>query len=286
MQEMNDQHPKKPFVLIAGPCMAESFELLETVAAPLVDVASRLGCDFYFKASFDKANRTSAESFRGPGLEQLMDWFSKIKAKHRCKVLTDVHECHQVAPVAQVCEGLQIPAFLCRQTDLLVEAAQQGQFVNIKKGQFVDPQVMIHSLNKGLKVLDEGGNHHTGLHFGLTERGTFFGYGDLVVDLRSLRHMYGKSNASVIFDATHSAQKPSACGGVSGGERGVIPLMARAAAATGYLDGLFVEVHPTPASAKSDAATQLSVEQAVPLIEQVHSIWENARTWQVLDEMY
>lgn len=264
--------PNRP-TLIAGPCMAESLELLEAVVAPLYALSQELKFDLIFKASFDKANRTSIGSYRGPGLTQTLKWFDAIKSKYPgLPVLTDVHETIQIAEAAEVIDVLQIPAFLCRQTDLLVAAAQTGRAVNVKKGQFLAPENAQHIISKMVAASKEKGFDP---NFALTERGVTFGYGNLVVDMRGLKVM-SDLNAPVIFDITHSLQLPAAGGSsgeISGGLRNFAPVLARAATGTGYLDGYFLEVHTDPNKAKSDAATQLSVEQASLLLRQIIPLW-------------
>ncbi|NRA64391.1 MAG: 3-deoxy-8-phosphooctulonate synthase [Pseudobacteriovorax sp.] len=249
--------------------MAESKEIIREVAAFMAPLAEDLKFDWVFKASFDKANRTSIHSERGPGWEKASDWFLSIKEEFDCPVLTDIHETEQVPAVAEVCEFLQIPAFLCRQTDLLEAAVASGRQVNVKKGQFLAPQDTGHIVGKAKEIAKLNG---LDFNLGLTERGTTFGYGNLVVDMRSFPIM-AKTGAAVIFDVTHSLQLPSAAGGVSGGMREFAPHLARAAAATGCLDGFFIEVHPNPKVAKSDGATQLNFAQAKKLLSDVIGIW-------------
>jgi 2-dehydro-3-deoxyphosphooctonate aldolase (KDO 8-P synthase) len=269
--------PSKP-VVIAGPCMAESYELLETVCTQLVGLAKELDFQLVFKASFDKANRTSINSYRGPGLDQAVRWFGQLKDKFPgLKVLTDVHETAQVGPAAEVIDVLQIPAFLCRQTDLVVAAVKTGRAVNVKKGQFLAPENAQHIISKVLAAAEED---KLTPDFALTERGATFGYGNLVVDMRGLKVM-SDLGAPVIFDITHSLQLPAAGGAsgeISGGLRGFAPVLARAATATGYLDGFFLEVHADPNKAKSDAATQLSQKQAEILLRQLLPLWREMRT--------
>ena len=269
-------------ILIAGPCLAESYEILDEVAGLLVPMSKELGCQFYFKASFDKANRSAVHSERGPGLKKAMQWFADIKAKYECQVITDIHETAQVEPVAEVCDGLQIPAFLCRQTDLLVAAMKTSCFVNVKKGQFMAPEAMTHIARKGAEVDPKGWNKR----FALTERGTTFGYGDLVVDMRGFQAM-AKAHCPIILDVTHSTQRPPAgTAQTSGAQRHTAPLLARAATATGYVDGYFIETHPEPAKAKSDAGAQLNLEQAAVLLRSLWPQWEAAREYQAFDQEY
>ncbi|MGC2369082.1 MAG: 3-deoxy-8-phosphooctulonate synthase [Candidatus Sulfotelmatobacter sp.] len=237
--------------LIAGPCVIESEEHAIRMAEIIKGVTRALGFPFIFKASYDKANRTSIRSFRGPGVKEGLRILKKIKGELQLPVLTDVHEVSDVAKVAEVVDVLQIPAFLCRQTDLVVAAALSGRAVNIKKGQFVSPWDMRHAVEK----CREAGNSQVFL----TERGTSFGYNNLVVDMRSLSIM--RKFAPVVFDATHSVQLPSAQAddrgpAVSGGQPEFIPVLARAAVAAG-VDGIFLEVHDNPKIAKSDGANAL-----------------------------
>lgn len=279
------QNPDRP-TLIAGPCMAESLELLEQVVAPLHALSKELKFDLIFKASFDKANRTSIGSYRGPGLTQTLKWFSDIKSKYPgLPVLTDVHETIQVAEAAEVIDVLQIPAFLCRQTDLLVAAAQTGRAVNVKKGQFLAPENSQHIISKMVAASKEKGFE---ANYALTERGVTFGYGNLIVDMRGLKIM-SDLGAPTIFDITHSLQLPAAggtSGEVSGGLRNFAPVLARSATATGYLDGYFLEVHADPNKAKSDAATQLSIEQATVLLRQIIPLWYHLKGARADDKVF
>lgn len=232
-----------PLALLAGPCVIESAELVFEIAGVLKPIAERLGLGLIFKASFDKANRTSLKSFRGSGFEAGLEILAEVKARFQLPVISDIHETWQAKPAAEVLDALQIPALLSRQTDLLAACAATGKPVNIKKGQFMAPQDMAQATAKLESTPGFGG-------LVLCERGTSFGYHNLVVDMRSLPIMAGKG-WPVIFDATHSVQLPSAEGGQSGGERGFIPVLARAAVAVG-LDGLFMETHPRPDEAKCD----------------------------------
>ena len=238
--------------LIAGPCVIESEEHALKMAEAISAVARKLSVPFIFKASYDKANRTSIKSFRGPGLEEGLRILAKVKQQIKVAVLTDVHEAADVPAVATAVDVLQIPAFLCRQTDLLVAAAKHARAINIKKGQFVSPWDMRHAVQK----VRDSGNHNVFL----TERGSSFGYNNLVVDMRSLAIM--RQFAPVVFDATHSVQLPSAGANgqaVSGGQPEFIPLLSRAAVAAG-VDGVFMEVHDNPAQAKSDGANALDLK--------------------------
>ncbi len=252
-----------PLLLIAGPCVIESWEQIYSTASQLRDICKELGINYIFKASFDKANRTSFNSFRGPGLEKGLEMLAEIKAKLGLPVLSDVHEEGQCQKAGEVLDVIQIPAFLCRQTDLVCAAARTGKAVNIKKGQFVAPLDMTHSINK---VIECGNKNVT-----VTERGSTFGYNNLVVDYRAIP-MIQSCGVPLIFDATHSVQLPSAGAGVSGGDRKFIPQLTRAALAAGC-DGLFMEVHPDPDQAKSDAATQIPLWQARELLEQCVQVY-------------
>ena len=247
--------------LIAGPCVIESAELLDTVAARLVDINHRLGTDIIFKASFDKANRTSIHSFRGPGIDKGLQMLADVKAQYGLRVLTDIHEAWQAEPAGQVCDVLQIPAFLCRQTDLLVAAARTGKTVNIKKAQFLSGRDMQYPVEK---ARDAGATD-----VWLTERGNMMGYGNLVVDFRNISDML-QIVPTVIMDCTHSVQRPDARGGKTGGDRRFVPSMALAAKAFGAT-GYFFEVHPTPDVGLSDAANMLELDKLEGLIKQLLS---------------
>ena len=242
--------------LIAGPCVIESEQHARGMADAIQRVTSDLGIPYIFKASYDKANRTSVNSFRGPGLVEGTRILKAIGAATGLPVLTDVHEPAHCAIAAEGVDVLQIPAFLCRQTDLLVAAGRTGRAVSVKKGQFVAPGDMTYAVEK----IRSTGNER----ISLTERGATFGYGNLVVDMRSLGIM--RRLAPVVFDGTHSVQMPSAANGVSGGQPEFIPLLARAAVAAG-IDGIFLEVHDDPAHAKSDGANALHLKDLKPLLE-------------------
>lgn len=279
------KRPLKPLI-IAGPCMAESYELLEKVALSLHSLADTLAFDYVFKASFDKANRTSIQSYRGPGIPLAGSWFQKLKQRiPGLKILTDVHEVSQVRQGAEFVDVLQIPAFLCRQTDLIVAAVQTGLPVNVKKGQFLAPENAQHIISK---VEAAAKQSQLPVDFAITERGVTFGYGNLVVDMRSFQ-IISELGAPVIFDVTHSLQLPAAGGAqgeISGGQRKFAPILARSAAATGYCDGFFIEVHEQPDLAKSDAATQLSLPQAEQLLRQILPVWHANRQAQVMDHSF
>lgn len=245
--------------IIAGPCVIESAELLDTVAHCLVEINERLGTDIIFKASFDKANRTSIHSFRGPGIDQGLKMLSDVKAKYGLRLLTDIHESWQAAPVAEVCDVLQIPAFLCRQTDLLVAAAKTGRTVNIKKAQFLSGRDMKYPVEKAL----EAGASDVWL----TERGNMMGYNNLVVDFRNISDML-ELVPTVIMDCTHSVQRPGGNDGKTGGDRRFVPPMAIAAKAFGAT-GWFFEVHPNPDQGLSDAANMLELSKLEKLVEEL-----------------
>lgn len=246
-------------VFIAGPCVIESQELLNTVAEELVRINSKLGIDIIFKASFDKANRTSIKSFRGPGLEKGLQMLADIKTKYGLRLLTDIHESYQAAPVGEVCDVIQIPAFLCRQTDLLVAAAQTGKIVNIKKAQFLSGADMRYPVEKAL----EAGAKEVWL----TERGNMYGYNNLVVDFRNIPDMLDIT-PRVVMDCTHSVQRPGAGGGKTSGDRRFVPAMALAAKAFGA-NGYFFEVHPDPDHALSDGPNMLYLDKLEQLVEQL-----------------
>ncbi len=244
--------------LIAGPCVIESMECLETVAAELVRLNEKYGTDIIFKASFDKANRTSINSFRGPGMEKGIQMLACIKEKYGLRILTDIHESCQAAPVANVADVLQIPAFLCRQTDLLVAAALTGKIVNIKKAQFLSGDDMQFPVQKVMDTIKAQGVADADAirdRVWLTERGNIYGYNNLVVDFRNLADMK-KWTDTVVMDCTHSVQRPGAAGGKSGGNREFVPSMALAAKAFGA-NGYFFEIHPDPEKALSDGPNML-----------------------------
>jgi 2-dehydro-3-deoxyphosphooctonate aldolase (KDO 8-P synthase) len=250
----------QPLLLIAGPCVIESEALCREVASALCEYSINRDVNLVFKASFDKANRTSIHSFRGPGLEKGLEILARIKSEFGVPVLTDVHEAEQCEAVAEVCDVLQIPAFLCRQTDLLIAAADAAtrfdRTVNVKKGQFLAPEDMKNVVNKLREVGCE--------NILLTERGTTFGYNNLVVDYRGLETM--REFAPVCFDATHSVQKPGGAGDKSGGDRRFVPALVRAACAVG-IDALFIETHPEPDNAKSDGPNMVPLAQMPQLLD-------------------
>ncbi|MFZ5625440.1 MAG: 3-deoxy-8-phosphooctulonate synthase [Gemmatimonadota bacterium] len=257
-----------PF-LIAGPCVIEDGDVLPRVAEHLAALQSRLAIPICFKASFDKANRSRLSASRGPGLEQGLQALQRVRAVSGLPILTDIHEAWQAEPVAQVVDALQIPAFLCRQTDLLIAAGRTGKPVNIKKGQWMAPDAMRGAVEK---VRAAGATD-----VAVTERGTFFGYGDLVVDMRNFARLKDATGAPAIFDATHSVQQPGLGeAGSSGGQRQFIPPLLAAAAAAGA-DGFFLETHPDPARAPSDAATQWPLERLNDLLQTALDIWMRTR---------
>lgn len=251
-----------PFALIAGPCVIESEAHAQTMAGAIADIARRLNVPYIFKASFDKANRTSGRSFRGPGLDEGLRVLAAIKAKFGVPILTDIHEAAQAAAVADVVDVLQIPAFLCRQTDLLIAAAKTGRAVNIKKGQFLAPDDMRHAI---AKVVDAGNPKVF-----VTERGTSFGYHNLVVDMRAFP-MMRETGVPVVFDVTHSLQLPGGGDGVTAGRAEYIETLASAGVAAG-VDGVFLEVHDNPAQAKSDAQNALKLDLLEPLLRRLMAI--------------
>jgi 2-dehydro-3-deoxyphosphooctonate aldolase (KDO 8-P synthase) len=258
-----------PLALIAGPCVIETADHASMMAESLVNIASRCGVPFIFKASYDKANRTSIKSFRGPGIENGLKVLAHIKERFGVPVLTDIHEANQAAPVAEVADVLQIPAFLSRQTDLIVAAAKTGRTINLKKGQFLAPADMKHAIAK----VTESGNPQVFV----TERGFTFGYNNLVVDMRAFP-MLRALGYPVVYDATHSLQLPGGGDGVTAGQAEYIEPLASAAVAAG-IDGLFVEVHDNPPRAKSDAQNALPLERVEPLLRhllRLHAVTREA----------
>ena len=244
---------------IAGPCVIESAELLDTVAQELVRINDKLGTDIIFKASFDKANRTSIHSFRGPGMDKGLQMLADIKSKYGLRLLTDIHESYQAAPVGEVVDVIQIPAFLCRQTDLLVAAAKTGKTVNIKKAQFLSGNDMRYPVEKAR----EAGAKDVWL----TERGNMFGYNNLIVDFRNIPDML-QIVPTVVMDCTHSVQRPGGAGVKTGGDRQFVPAMALAAKAFGA-NGWFFEVHPDPDKGLSDAANMLPLNKLEEIVEKL-----------------
>jgi 2-dehydro-3-deoxyphosphooctonate aldolase (KDO 8-P synthase) len=256
-------------VLVAGPCVLETDALNLQVAEALAALATRLGLRVLYKASYAKANRARRGAPRGPGLERGLAMLARVREETGLPVLTDVHDAAQASVAAQVVDVIQIPAFLCRQTDLLEAAGRTGKPVNVKKGQWMAPEEMLGAVEK---IAGAGGGP-----VALTERGTFFGYGDLVVDMRGFARLRNATGASVLFDATHAVQRPGrGAGGRAAGSREHVPALLRAAAAAGA-DGFFVETHPTPDVAPSDAATMWPLDSLDDLVEQALDVWHAAR---------
>ena len=253
----------RPFFLIAGPCVIESEQLQMDTAGTLKEITSALGIPFIFKSSFDKANRSSGSTFRGPGIDQGLEILAKVKRELNLPVLTDIHDESQIAQVASVVDVLQTPAFLCRQTDFIRAVAQSGKPVNIKKGQFLAPGDMKNVIDKARAAAREKGLNED--NFMVCERGASFGYNNLVSDMRSLAIMR-ETNAPVVFDATHSVQLPGGHGTSSGGQREMVPVLARAAVAVG-IAGLFMETHPDPAKALSDGPNAVPLKHMKALLE-------------------
>lgn len=257
----------QPLLLIGGPCALESKELALAVATRMKEITTRLGITYVFKASFDKANRTSITSYRGPGIEQGLQTLAEIRQELQVPIISDIHDYTQAEAAGEVLDIIQIPAFLCRQTDLLVAAAQTGKPINVKKGQFVSPWDMVNVVNK----LKEAG----AAEIMLVERGASFGYNNLVVDMRSLPVMRGLG-CPVVFDATHSVQLPGGAGGSSSGQREFIEPLCRAAVAAG-VDGVFMEIHPEPDKALCDGANSMPLDAVEPLLEKLVAIREAVR---------
>ncbi len=268
MKKSSRSTPTKSFFLIAGPCVLESEALTTSIAKHLSELTADLGIPFIFKASFDKANRTSGKAFRGPGMTHGLKMLAAVKKRFGCRVLTDIHEQSQIKAAAKVIDILQIPAFLCRQTDLLVAAAKSGRAVNVKKGQFLAPNDVD---NIATKLCSAGCKEYY-----ITERGTTFGYNNLVVDMRSLALMRDAGHP-VIFDATHSVQRPGGNGTSTGGDGSMAPVLARAAVAVG-IDGLFIETHPQPAQSPSDGPNMIPLAQMEALLRTLKTIHEASRS--------
>ena len=259
-----------PFVLIAGPRVIENEEITFATAGRLKEICDEMNVPFIFKSSYDKANRTSFSSYRGPGIDKGLQILSDIKSKFMVPVLSDVHSVHEVKPAAEVLDVLQIPAFLCRQTDLVLTSSRTGKPVNIKKGQFLSPWDVKNIVEKFVST----GNQN----LMITERGTSFGYNNLVVDFRGFP-LIRSFGCPLIFDVTHSLQLPGGEGNRSGGQREFAAPVARAAVAAG-VDGLFMEVHPNPDQALSDASTMIPLHEAKKLLQQVQAIHEMVRSWE------
>ena len=258
---------KQPLFLIAGPCVIESEQSALDIAGELKSITSALGMHFIYKSSFDKANRSSGNSYRGLGMERGLEILAKVKKQIGVPVLTDVHDIPEIAPVAAIVDVLQTPAFLCRQTDFIRACAQSGKPVNIKKGQFLSPQEMFNVLDKAREAAKEKGLSQ---QFLVCERGTTFGYNNLVADMRSLA-ILRTTQAPVVFDATHSVQLPGGHGTSSGGQREFVPVLARAAVAVG-ISGIFMETHPDPAKALSDGPNAVPLNRMRELLESLLTI--------------
>lgn len=255
---------KNKFTVIAGPCVIESEEIVLEIADRLKDMLIDMPIDFYFKASFDKANRTSIESYRGPGIDVGLEILNKVKNHYNLKIITDIHEPNQAEKAAKVCDIIQIPAFLCRQTDLLIAAAKTGKMINVKKAQFLAPWDMRNVVHK----IEESGNRN----IMLCERGTSFGYNTLVVDMTSIYEMK-KTGYPVVFDGTHSVQKPGGNGTSTSGNREYVPYLCKAAVAAGA-DGLFLETHINPDNALSDGPNMICIDSVRSLVEDCIKIKE------------
>lgn len=253
-----------PLLIISGPCVIENYDITYKIAAFLKDLTDRLGVNFIFKASFDKANRTSIDAFRGPGIDAGLEMLARIKSEVGVKVLSDVHRISDIAQAAEVLDIIQVPAFLCRQTDFIIEISRTGRPLNIKKGQFLAPMDMTNVVDK---VKSTGNTNIL-----LTERGAMFGYNNLVVDFRGIKIMQ-QTGCPVIFDATHSVQLPGGAGNSSGGQREFAPVLAKAAVATG-VDGVFMEVHPDPDNALCDGPNSLRLDSLESLFSQLVRIRE------------
>ncbi len=252
-----------PLFVIAGPCVIESEEMIMRTAEALKGITTKLGIPYIFKASFDKANRSSLTGGRGPGIDEGLEWLAEVKREIGVPVVTDVHQPEQCAAAAEVVDVLQIPAFLCRQTDLVVAAAKTNCVVNVKKGQFLSPWDMG---NVAAKVTESGNDRAL-----VTERGTTFGYGRLVVDMAGLRDM-AETGHPVVFDATHSVQRPGALGDRTGGDRTLVPLLARAAVATGCVHGLFLETHPEPETSPSDGPNMVLLKDLPQVLDELMAV--------------
>lgn len=262
-----------PFFLIAGPCVLEDDALNLRVGEELARISSELSLPVIYKASFDKANRSKPGAARGPGVEEGLRKLQLVATETGLPVLTDVHEVEQCAAVAEVCDVLQIPAFLSRQTDLVIAAAATGKAINIKKGQWMAPEDMRGAVEKARNARPDAPTPERPNGLAVTERGTFFGYGDLIVDMRSFSRMREATGCPVIFDGTHSVQQPGRADGASGGKPEFIPTLVRAAAAAG-IDGLFLETHPHPETAPSDSTNMLRLESLRELMQVVLAIRE------------
>ncbi len=264
----NIQLGNEKLVLLSGPCAVESYDICYEIASTVKEICAKLDIEYVFKASFDKANRTSASSFRGIGMDKALATLQQIGKELSLPLITDVHESVQIKEVAEVVDVLQIPAFLCRQTDLLLAAGESGKGINVKRGQFMAPEDMQYAIQK----IRETGNENACL----TERGVSFGYHNLVVDMRALPVM--RQYSPVIFDVTHSVQQPGGAGGSSGGQREFAPFLARAAAAAG-VDGFFIETHPMPEKALSDGPNMVPLHQMEDFLRMLKEVWETSRKY-------
>jgi 2-dehydro-3-deoxyphosphooctonate aldolase (KDO 8-P synthase) len=274
---MGGGFPRDALFLIAGPCVLEDDNLNLRVGEALARLADRLSGGVFYKASFDKANRSNAAAHRGPGMEEGLERLARVRSATGLRLLTDVHLPEQCAPVAEVVDVLQIPAFLCRQTDLLEAAGRTGKAVNIKKGQWMAPEAMRGAVDKVLQSRPQTPDPKPGSAVAVTERGSFFGYGDLAVDMRSIPRMRAATGCPVIFDGTHSVQRPGLGeGGASGGAREFIPGLTMAAVAVGA-DGIFLETHPDPDHAPSDGPNMLPLSDLEALVRRVVAVREAAR---------
>ncbi|MBE7411301.1 MAG: 3-deoxy-8-phosphooctulonate synthase [Leptospiraceae bacterium] len=260
---------KNPFFLIAGPCVMESKDLIDRVCGEMVQICGELGIFYIFKSSFDKANRSSVHSYRGPGIIEGVKNLEFIKSKYNVPVLTDIHETSQISPLKDVLDIYQIPAFLSRQTDLVAEAAKTGKWVNVKKGQFMAPADCRHIVDKIKECNSE--------KYLITERGTSFGYNNLVFDIRSIPILHSM-DIPFIFDATHSAQLPGGAGNITGGQREFIPDLLSAAVSCG-VEGIFMEVHPDPPKAKSDSTTQFFLSETKSLLKRMAELDKLVKTY-------
>ena len=260
-----------PLLLISGPCVIEDDKTPFIIAASLKDLSDKLKVPLIFKASYDKANRTSVHAFRGPGMKEGLKILSRIKKEFGIKILSDVHSAGEIEHAAEILDVIQIPAFLCRQTDLILEAARTAKVINIKKGQFLAPWDIVPIVEK----ITSAGNHN----ILITERGTTFGYNNLVADFRSIKIIQDMTGFPVIFDATHSVQLPGGQGSSSGGQREFAPLLAKAAVATGA-DGIFLEVHPEPDKALCDGPNSLKLDTLYSLISTLKAIKETSNSYE------
>jgi 2-dehydro-3-deoxyphosphooctonate aldolase (KDO 8-P synthase) len=272
----------RPLFLIAGPCVVESEQLQMDVAGRLKEIAAKLGVPFIFKSSYDKANRSSGTSFRGPGLDKGLEILAKVKRELAVPIITDVHRDDEIGAAASVVDVLQTPAFLCRQTDFIRAVAQSGKPVNIKKGQFLAPHDMTNVLDKARAAAREAGLSED--RFMACERGVSFGYNNLVSDMRSLAIMR-ETNAPVVFDATHSVQLPGGQGTSSGGQREFVPVLARAAVAVG-IAGIFMETHPNPAEALSDGPNAVPLKHMAALLEQLAELDRAIKSRPLLEQSF